>query len=173
MSNSNYEALSYNPRDGLVIQCRNCDRIHAVPAAMTIKCKCGRGLAITQNTIALYRNPTVALEAENAIQPAGAEPSQTIADILAQRGSRYGDFSVRARIAQKLQDTMREQENWRYLSAVQKQALTVIADKIARILSGDPDYDDNWIDIQGYAKLVQDRILPRETPKENTDAAQS
>lgn len=47
---------------------------------------------------------------------------------------------------------------WDRLSAVQKQALTVIADKIARILSGDPNYGDNWHDIQGYAKLAEDRI---------------
>lgn len=86
--------------------------------------------------------------------------------VLAERGSRYGDFSHHAKLAQDLQKVMRsagekiEGINWQSLSAVQRQALTVIADKIARILSGDPNYDDNWIDIQGYAKLAQDR-LPR------------
>lgn len=80
----------------------------------------------------------------------------TIEATLAERGSRYGDFSDHARIAQSLQDNMRK-EGWEKLSAVQKQALTVIADKIARILSGDPNYKDNWHDIQGYAKLAEDR----------------
>lgn len=78
---------------------------------------------------------------------------------LAQRGSRYGDFSVHAEIAQNIQDEMRNAKGWVHLSPVQKQALTVIADKIARILSGDPNYDDNWHDIQGYAKLVEDRLI--------------
>lgn len=78
---------------------------------------------------------------------------------LAERGSRYGDFSVHAEIAQDLQDDMRRAKGWGGLSPVQKQALTVIADKIARILSGDPNYDDNWHDIQGYAKLVEDRLI--------------
>lgn len=84
--------------------------------------------------------------------------------VLAERGKRYGDFADHAVIAQDLQDVMRRAgvricgESWDKLSAVQKQALTVIADKIARILSGDPNYDDNWIDIQGYAKLAQDRL---------------
>lgn len=87
-----------------------------------------------------------------------------IDNVLAERGKRYGDFSDHAAIAQGLQDVMRRAgvkvcgESWNKLSDVQKQALTVIADKIARILSGDPNYDDNWIDIQGYAKLAQDRL---------------
>lgn len=84
---------------------------------------------------------------------------------LAERGARYGDFSDHADLAQKLQDVMRTWApgtpsciGWGKLSPVQKQALTVIADKIARILSGDPYYADNWHDIQGYAKLAEDRI---------------
>lgn len=79
---------------------------------------------------------------------------------LAERGRRYGDFADHARIAQDLQDAMRYKTNWGGLSPVQKQALTVIADKIARILSGDPNYGDNWHDIQGYARLVEERLAP-------------
>jgi hypothetical protein len=48
--------------------------------------------------------------------------------------------------------------NWESLPIDMKQALDVIADKIARILVGDPNYLDNWHDIQGYAKLVEDRL---------------
>lgn len=77
---------------------------------------------------------------------------------LAERGARYGDFTDHAEIAQGIQDTMRKATGWSRCSAVQRQALTVIADKIARVLSGDPDYGDNWHDIQGYAKLVEDRL---------------
>lgn len=80
-----------------------------------------------------------------------------IEQVLNERGKRYGDFTDHACIAQDLQTTMHK-ANWYKLDAVQRQALTVIADKIARILSGDPNYDDNWIDIQGYAKLAQDRL---------------
>ncbi len=93
---------------------------------------------------------------------------KSVNETLDERGNRYGDFTDHARIAQQLQDVMRQHEiknhnnethrNWEYLSAVQKQALTVIADKIARILNGDPNYADNWHDIQGYAKLVEDRL---------------
>jgi len=94
-----------------------------------------------------------------------------VEDTLAERGARYGDFTNHARVAQRLQETMRDSgathvagetfmsvnTGWHALSAVQRQALTVIADKIARILTGDPNYTDNWHDIQGYAKLAEDR----------------
>lgn len=97
---------------------------------------------------------------------------KTVDKTLDERGNRYGDFSDHARIAQDLQDVMRNftkpaqtldgqdytKTPWSHLTPVAKQALTVIADKIARILNGDPNYADNWHDIQGYAKLVEDRL---------------
>lgn len=93
-----------------------------------------------------------------------------VSKTLNERGNRYGDFTDHAMIAQDLQDVMRGavttfgckngqvQMGWNKLLPIQKQALTVMADKIARILSGDPNYADNWHDIQGYAKLVEDRL---------------
>jgi spore coat protein CotF len=84
-------------------------------------------------------------------------PISPVEATLYERGTRYGDFTHHAGIAQDLQDLMRS-HGWGNLNQVQRQALTVIADKIARILSGDPNYADNWHDIQGYAKLVEDRL---------------
>jgi hypothetical protein len=57
-------------------------------------------------------------------------------------------------------------DGWSQLSPVQRQALTVIADKIARILTGDPDYADNWHDIQGYARLVEERLPASSTQRD-------
>lgn len=85
---------------------------------------------------------------------------------LAERGTRYGSFEHHAEIAQGLQTVMRDARNgeaWDALAADQRQALTVICDKIARMLNGDPTYRDNWHDIVGYAKLVDDRMLRDET----------
>lgn len=89
-----------------------------------------------------------------------ADSRNAISQTLAERGARYGDFSDHAVHAQALQDAMRAMPNWPSLSPDKKQALTVIADKIARIGTGDPEYDDNWHDIQGYAKLAEDRCAP-------------
>lgn len=95
----------------------------------------------------------------------------SIEHTLAERGNRYGDFTDHARICQQLKNTMHNahadhglQLTWEKLADVQRQALEVIADKIARILSGDPNYADNWHDIQGYAKLVEDRLPKPEEP---------
>ncbi len=85
----------------------------------------------------------------------------SIEQTLAERGARYGDFSEHAEIAQGLQVVMQRTCGWAAMPATHRQALTVIADKIARVLSGDHDYPDNWHDIQGYARLVEQR-LPKE-----------
>ncbi|AAT38395.1 gp36 [Burkholderia phage BcepC6B] len=84
-----------------------------------------------------------------------------INETLAERSARYGKFEDHAALAQNLQDVLRDTKGWDRLAPDQKQALTVIADKIARMLNGDPDYVDNWHDIIGYAKLVEDRLLGR------------
>lgn len=78
---------------------------------------------------------------------------------LEERGARYGQFIDHATIAQGIQEVMLEAPNWWRLKPDVRQMLVVLSDKIARILNGDPDYTDNYHDIQGYAKLVEDRLL--------------
>lgn len=80
-----------------------------------------------------------------------------IDNILAERGKRYGDFIDHAAISQHLKHSM-ACPGWYELSCDQKEALEMIAHKIARILNGDPNYADSWVDIAGYAKLVADRL---------------
>lgn len=82
----------------------------------------------------------------------------TIDKTLTEREQRYGDFTDVAVTAQALQDTMRAAPGWDRLDPVQRQGLTAIADKIGRILSGDPNYPDNWHDIAGYATIVEQRL---------------
>jgi hypothetical protein len=84
--------------------------------------------------------------------------TNSIAATLAERGSRYGEFKDHAKIAQGVQDVMRAAPKWVFLDQDMKQALSVIADKIARILNGDPYYEDNWHDISGYATLIENRL---------------
>lgn len=77
---------------------------------------------------------------------------------LAERGARYGKFTEHADITQDLKDVMRVTPKWDDLTPDQKESLEMVAHKIGRILNGDPDYADSWVDIAGYAKLVADRL---------------
>lgn len=84
-----------------------------------------------------------------------AQPSDVIAATLHERGSRYGEFEEHARITQNLKAAMYDTAAYQKqtLSAAHKEALEMIQHKIGRILNGDPNYDDSWLDIEGYARL--------------------
>ena len=84
--------------------------------------------------------------------------SADIAAILDERGKRYGDFHEHARITQAIKGVMMDSNNWQQVEDDQREALEMIAHKLGRILNGDPDYADSWVDIAGYAQLVADRL---------------
>lgn len=81
-----------------------------------------------------------------------------INEILKERGNNYGSFDSHSNIAQSLKSVMRSTYNWSELDNDMKEALEMVAHKVARILNGDPMYPDSWVDIAGYAKLVADRL---------------
>jgi hypothetical protein len=83
-----------------------------------------------------------------------------INEMLAGRQARYGSFQGHAEISQQLQCVIRTYEAKRGcdLDPDQREALGMISHKIARIINGDPNYADNWIDIAGYATLVANRL---------------
>lgn len=41
----------------------------------------------------------------------------------------------------------------------------MVQHKVARILNGDPRYDDNWVDIAGYSTLVAQRLKQQSAEK--------
>lgn len=83
----------------------------------------------------------------------------SIETTLKERGARYGSFEEHAKIAQAIQDAFRTYpEKWDRLPPVVKQGFTTLADKFARAINGDPMYDDNYHDIGGYAKLMEDWV---------------
>ena len=85
---------------------------------------------------------------------------ETVNEILDQRGERYGSFKGQAQISQQLKASLRSFEARRGcdLDPDQREALEMIMHKIARIINGDPNYVDSWVDIAGYATLVADRL---------------
>ena len=81
----------------------------------------------------------------------------TMQEILDQRGSRYGDFIDNATIAQAMK--MAAIGNvWADMDADAREAIDMICTKISRIVTADWRYVDNWRDIEGFAKLVADRL---------------
>jgi hypothetical protein len=90
---------------------------------------------------------------------------QSIDDILQSRASKYGEFINVSHIAQDIKRVIHAADQQRLpskgqtgLDDDQMEALEMIANKIGRILNGDPYYVDSWDDIAGYAKLVADRL---------------
>jgi hypothetical protein len=81
---------------------------------------------------------------------------KSIDETLAER-SRYGDYAEMCKITQELKYCMKYR-HMQKLKPYQQEALDMIAVKIGRILAGDANYADNWHDIAGYAKLVEDRL---------------
>lgn len=77
-----------------------------------------------------------------------------IAATLAERGQRYGAFTGHAQLTQQLKDAMHAHPGWQRLSPDQREALEMVQHKIGRILNGDPNYEDNVVDIIGYATLM-------------------
>lgn len=88
-------------------------------------------------------------------------------DLLAERAKTHGDYKILAGISQELMNTMmaydRNTDYWAKLNECQRESLHMIANKIGRILAGNPNTVDHWDDIAGYAKLVADQL--RETFK--------
>lgn len=82
----------------------------------------------------------------------------SIAEILRERGDRYGRFVDHAEITQRIKAVMHASDRWCQLDSDQKEALEMVAHKIGRILNGDPNYLDSWVDIVGYTQLVVDRL---------------
>ena len=76
---------------------------------------------------------------------------------LEERGNNYGSFWTHSQIAQMLKNSMKATEGWDKLENDQKEALEMIAHKIARILNGNPNHKDSWHDIAGYAILIDKR----------------
>lgn len=117
-------------------------------------------------TVATKRSATIQPDKpwpREAAQKTGG--STNIETTLGERQAKYnlyGSFEKHASIAQDLQRRMQMEAGWLRLQDDQRQALTTIADKIARMLNGDPTYRDNWHDIVGYAKLVDDRMAREE-----------
>ena len=92
-------------------------------------------------------------------RPNALSPVATLADTMQERGSNYGEFSDIADLSQKIEELVMSADGRSNLplNNATKECMKMIIHKIARVAVGDASYKDNWHDIQGYAKLAEDR----------------
>ena len=89
------------------------------------------------------------------------KPTTTdVAGTLKARGDKYGTFIGNATIAQALKRVVyaHAKAHSKEFTDDQMEAVDMICTKLGRIVNGDPNYADSWLDIAGYAKLVSDRL---------------
>ena len=77
-------------------------------------------------------------------------------NILNAREKTHGDYERVARLSQNLKTLLRAEPH--RLSYQQMEAVEMICVKIARIVCGNPDEPDHYIDIAGYAELARASI---------------
>lgn len=97
----------------------------------------------------------------------------SVHSILAQRGARYGNFTDQAEHCLIIKGTifgLMGIEKVQTLKSDQIEAISNIANKLARITNGDPHYHDSWQDIAGYAQLVADRLIADEKAQVKAEA---
>lgn len=82
--------------------------------------------------------------------------SQAIKKVLDHRGSTHGDFAHGAVISQRLKLALAGGVNWETMDVVQREALEAVMGKLARIVTGDPNFIDHYRDIIGYTQLALD-----------------
>ncbi len=84
----------------------------------------------------------------------------TVEKILEEREKTHGAFADHAVYTQHIKTLIRDltKTSKKCLTAVQTEALDMIAHKLGRILAGDPNHKDHWDDIAGYAVLVSKEL---------------
>lgn len=91
------------------------------------------------------------------------EETDTVDDTLDARAVDYGKFIEGAEVMQMLKRVVQNALSNRdkVLAHDQAESMDMIIHKIGRIINGNPDVVDHWLDIAGYAKLVADRLEGR------------
>lgn len=97
---------------------------------------------------------------EEKVEPKPEPEVSGVGKVLDARAEQYGSFMQSSDTTVRIKGIMHNAvaRNELHLYPDQLQALDMIATKISRIVNGDPNHTDSWIDIAGYATLVADRL---------------
>jgi hypothetical protein len=84
----------------------------------------------------------------------------SVGKVLEARGQDYGKFRDSAGLMQGIKRLLADHaiRHNKVFADDQWEALEMIVHKISRIVNGNPDKVDHWVDIAGYATLVADRL---------------
>ena len=88
------------------------------------------------------------------------DEEDTVDTVLNNRATQYGKFIEGAEIMQMTKRLIHNyvEQRGTALAFDQLEAIDMIIHKLGRIINGNPDHLDNWVDIAGYATLVADRL---------------
>lgn len=89
-----------------------------------------------------------------------------INQVLAERGSNYGDWGRECRMNEIIIETLSTGEGWSQMDPTQREAMRRLVMKTVRIANGNPDHLDSWRDLEGYARLGQWKFTPKPEHKE-------
>lgn len=96
----------------------------------------GTGGAELEKVIAVLKSAALAIDTDPVDQ------------VLTERGARYGTFKQNGALYHALKTLLTTEK----ASPVQQMCLDMIAMKLSRMINGDINYRDNWVDIIGYCK---------------------
>ena len=88
------------------------------------------------------------------------EETTTVNKTLNARAQIYGKFKDGAALMQSIKRELSAHaaKHNKTFADDQWEALEMIVHKIGRIVNGDPDVTDHWVDIAGYATLIAERL---------------
>jgi len=86
--------------------------------------------------------------------------SVSVDKTLDARAEMYGKFKDGAALMQSIKRELSAHaaKHGKTFADDQWEALEMIVHKIGRIVNGDPDVTDHWVDIAGYATLIAERL---------------
>jgi len=88
------------------------------------------------------------------------EETSNVDKTLDARAEMYGKFKDGASLMQAVKRELAAHaaKHGKTFADDQWEALEMIVHKMGRIVNGDPDVVDHWVDIAGYATLISDRL---------------
>lgn len=83
----------------------------------------------------------------------GRLPMINVDKLLNEREKTHGKFSDGASVSQMLKQVARTSANWDKMNDSQRESFDMQASKWGRILTGDHNFADHWVDLAGYSTL--------------------